>query len=171
MAEAQRALPPPDDEIVVLTDNLVDAAVRASRDSERRRMVLPFHRTIDDPLRRMFNALQPDSYVRPHRHAPPSDREAWLVVRGALALVLFDDAGFCRRSIRLGAASSAFGVDFLGDTYHGVVVLEPDTVIYEVKLGPYAPNEKDLAPWAPGEASSAAPGYLERLRRTVLQSA
>jgi hypothetical protein len=47
-------------------------------------------------------------------------------------------------------------------------VLEPDSVIYEVKLGPYVPLAgTEAAPWAPAEGSLEAAGYLEQLRAAV----
>ena len=58
----------------------------------------------------------------------------------------------------------AFGVDLVPGVYHTLVVLEPDTVIYEVKDGPYvASNDKAFAPWAPPEGSPEAPAYMARL--------
>jgi len=161
----RRALPAPDEQVVVLTQELVENTITASRENERRRIVQPFHQTNDDLLRRMLNALQPDSYVRPHRHRAPTELEAWVVLRGAAVLVLFDDAGAWQESIRLRGGSESFGVDFRADVYHSVVVVVPDTVLYEVKLGPYEPlGDKELAPWAPAEDSPEASAYLEELR-------
>ena len=49
--------------------------------------------------------------------------------------------------------------------WHSIVVLEPGTVIYEVKEGPYAPISVDnIAPWAPDATDSEGIArYLERL--------
>ena len=58
-----------------------------------------------------------------------------------------------------------FGVDLAPGIFHGLVALEPDTVIYEVKDGPYAAaNDKAFAPWAPEEGSPEAARYREGLR-------
>ena len=43
-------------------------------------------------------------------------------------------------------------------------MLEPDTVVFEVKPGPYQPtSDKDFAPWAPAEGGPDAPAYLADL--------
>jgi cupin fold WbuC family metalloprotein len=157
--------------VTVITRQLVQQTARESRDNERRRIVQPFHRTNGDLLRRMLNAIQPDSYAQPHRHPPASNQEAWLVLQGALALVFFEDDGAVCERLVLQAGSDAFGVDFSGDRFHTLVVLEPDTVIYEVKLGPYAPlSGTEVATWAPAEGTSEAVDYLEQLRRAAART-
>jgi cupin fold WbuC family metalloprotein len=154
--------------VTVITRQLVQQTATESRDNERRRIVQPFHRTNEDLLRRMLNGIQPDSYTRPHRHPPLLNEEAWLVLQGALALVFFEEDGAVSERLVLRAGSDAFGVDFLGDRFHTLVVLEPDTVIYEVKLGPYAPLAgAEVATWAPAERTSEAVDYLEQLRRAA----
>ena len=37
--------------------------------------------------------MQPGTYVRPHRHSTPPRWELFVVLRGALALLVFDDSG------------------------------------------------------------------------------
>ncbi len=45
-------------------------------------MIQPFHKQNSDTLHRMLNAVQPDSYVRPHRHLDPPKAEAWILLQG-----------------------------------------------------------------------------------------
>lgn len=159
------ALDPPSTDLSLLTQELLDAATRYSRESPRRRVIAPFHRHPSDVVHRMFNALQPDSYVRPHRHLDPPKAEAWIVLRGALLFLTFHDDGRVHERHALRAGGPLFGVDLVPGVYHMIIALEPDTVIYEVKSGPYhAPNDKSFAPWAPAEGAPEARSYLERLR-------
>jgi hypothetical protein len=72
--------------------------------------------------------------------------------------------------LRLRAGSERFGVDLVPGVYHSFIALEPDTVIYEVKPGPYTQStDKSFAPFAPEEGSTRAPAYmvslLEELQR------
>jgi dTDP-4-dehydrorhamnose 3,5-epimerase-like enzyme len=46
-------------------------------------------------------------------------------------------------------------------TWHGFVVLEPDTVVMELKPGPYRPSE--FAGWAPPEGDPSATSFLSSL--------
>jgi hypothetical protein len=42
-----------------------------------------------------------------------------------------------------------------------MVALKPDTVIFEVKAGPYdAATDKAFAPWAPAEGTQEAQSFL-----------
>jgi cupin fold WbuC family metalloprotein len=158
------ALDPPSADLTVLTDALLDAAAGYSRKSPRRRVIAPFHRDPAELLHRMLNAVQPDSYVRPHRHLDPPKAEAWVVLRGALLFFTFHDDGSVRERRLLRAAGPAFGVDLVPGVYHSFIALEPDTVIYEVKNGPYrAHDDKAFAPWAPAEGSAQAQTYMAEL--------
>jgi cupin fold WbuC family metalloprotein len=160
------ALPPPDGALTILGPELVEKALAYSRQSPRRRVIQPFHKTEADTLHRMFNAVQPDSYIRPHRHLDPPKAEAWIVLAGSLAFFTFEDDGRVRDCLRLAANSAAFGVDLVAGVYHTFVALEPDTLIYEVKPGPYAPsNDKAFGPWAPAEGTPEAPAYQTALLR------
>lgn len=158
------ALDPPPGALTVLDRTLLQQAVDYSQKSPRRRVIQPFHKQNSESLHRMFNAVQPDSYVPPHRHLDPPKAEAWIVLQGSLVFFTFEDDGKIRDSILLSRDGDAFGVDLVPGVYHTFVVLEPDTVIYEVKDGPYvASNDKAFAPWAPREGSPDAPAYMARL--------
>ena len=108
--------------------------------------------------------MQPGSYVQPHRHLYPPKAEAIVVLRGAICVAIFDDEGELLSKVELSAQSSTFGVDIEPGVYHTFFALEPDTVLFEVKPGPYErSNDKDFASWAPGEGSDGAEAYLEDL--------
>ena len=48
--------------------------------------------------------------------------------------------------------------------YHTLAALKPDTVIYEVKAGPYKDSiDKSFAPWAPAEGTVEGQDYLKNL--------
>ena len=135
-----------------------------ARESHRLRKNLNLHEDYDDPCQRLFNAVEPGSYIRPHRHSSPPKHEFFMVVRGALALVTFTDRGEPARIVRLDQDSQMFAVDLPPHTWHTVVSLSAGTVFFEAKQGPYVPlSDKDFAPWAPAEASGEAASYLEHL--------
>jgi len=142
--------------------------VTASQQSPRKRIIQPIHRSLDDPLHRMFNAIQPGSYARPHRHLDPPKAKAWIVLQGKLLFITFSDDGTIDHHATLTAGGECFGVDLVPGRYHTVCALMPDTVIYEVKTGPYlAMNDKAFAPWAPEEGTPEAAAYLNHLLSLV----
>jgi cupin fold WbuC family metalloprotein len=159
------ALPPPEGNINVIGAGFIARAVEMSRQSPRKRIILPFHKHHEDPLHRMLNAIQPSSYIRPHRHKTPPKAECIVVLRGAVRYIAFRDSGEIDLHRVLAVTSPDIGVDTEPGVFHTYLALVPDTVLFEVKPGPYEPaSAKDFAPWAPAEGSPEASAYLERLR-------
>lgn len=152
--------------MITLIDNaLLDQVCAEAAASPRRRKNRNLHPTDDHPAHRLLNAMQPDSYIPPHRHLDPNKDETFVVLRGLLGLVLFDDAGGIVRCVKVGAGGTALGVDIPHGTWHTAVALEPDTVFLEAKAGPYLPfSAAEKAPWAPAEGAVDAGPYLEGLR-------
>lgn len=158
------ALDHPCGDLVVLSQSQLSETILESRRSTRRRIIRPYHRSLDDDLHRMFNAIQPGSYARPHRHLDPPKAEAWIVLQGKLLFVSFTDDGVVDQTVVLTAGGEHFGVDLIPGRYHTICALVPDTVIYEVKSGPYSvANDKTFAPWAPAEGTPQASLYLQQL--------
>ncbi len=159
-----RALDAPSGESVVLDARLIERAIAASRESPRRRVILPLHTSAADPYQRMLNAAQPDSYIRPHRHRDPPKGETVVVLKGAIRFLTFREDGAVATSVVLAASGVAIGLDVRPGVYHTFVALEPDSVVFEAKTGPYDERvDKDFAPWAPSEGSPEATLYLKRL--------
>lgn len=162
VASPRRALEPPYGTVVPIGAALIDQVVAGARVSPRRRMILPLHKRQDHPLQRMLNALQPGTYVRPHRHPAPG-AECLVLLRGALRFIAFDDDGEVRRTVDLGPEGD-HGVDLEPGVYHSLVALAADSVVLEVKTGPYDPErDKVFADWAPAEDTPDAEGYLREL--------
>ncbi len=139
-----------------------------AKGSLRLRQHRNIHDSYQDACQRLFNAIEPGSYIRPHRHAADPKNELLIAVRGAMALVIFDDVGKVTDVLRFGSAKLepgiAAGADLSSSTWHTVLALEPGCILLEVKAGPFDPNQpKDLAPWAPEEGSPAALEYLNAL--------
>lgn len=142
----------------VSEDDLRDAIAR-SRSGSRGRQNLNIHSLHSDPIQRMFNVFQPGSYVRPHRHS--EERwELFLVLSGRAGVLLFDGAGAVLGRFSL-APGQCRALEITGGVWHTLLALEPDTVLFEVKPGPYvALEDKDFAPWAPAEGDAATEALL-----------
>ena len=152
-----RALPPPTSDTTIIEQGAVDEVIRYSRTSPRKRVIKPFHKNPGDPLHRMLNALQPGTYVRPHRHLDPPKSEAWILLRGKVLFFTFHDDGRVKTSIELAAGTERFGVDLAPGIFHTILTLE-------VKNGPYAPEtDKAVAPWAPAVGDDGVAAYVQSL--------
>src|SRR4051794_11085769 len=87
----------------------LDALSERAAASPRRRMNLNFHDTPSHPANRMLNAMEPDSYVRPHRHSASDKDETFVVVQGAFGVVLFDEHGGISHTALLRAGGDLIG--------------------------------------------------------------
>ncbi|MEI6436960.1 MAG: WbuC family cupin fold metalloprotein [Bacteroidota bacterium] len=143
---------------------LLDQVSGQARVSSRRRMNYNFHKTSSDTLQRMLNAMEPLSYIQPHKHEDPDKREVFFSLRGRIVVVEFDDLGMITDHILLDPLTGNFGAEIPERTYHTIIALDEDTVAYEFKDGPYTPiDDKNFAPWAPKERSAEAEKYLHGL--------
>jgi cupin fold WbuC family metalloprotein len=138
----------------VTHDDLAALSAEA-RTAARRRKNLNLHSRPDDPVQRLLNALEPGTYVRPHRHTAPAKWELMAVIAGRAVLLVFDDNGVARGRTELDASTPL--VEIPPGTWHALAALESGTVLLEVKEGPYLPTApEDFAPWAPDEGTDAA---------------
>lgn len=137
--------------------------------SVRKRTNYNFHKMDDDPLQRMLNVLQPESYVQPHKHEQPDKREAFIILTGSLLVITFNDTGEIAHHYLLNRETGNYGIEIPPRTYHTIIALEANTAVYEVKDGPYNPDEdKHFAQWAPAEDdATAAKNYLNVLKEKV----
>jgi len=133
--------------------------------SPRGRKNFNFHRSEDDASHRLLNAIEPGSYIQPHRHLDPAKDETLIAMQGRLGAVVFDEAGSVVDMAVLVAGGERCGINLPHATYHTVLALEPGTVFFESKAGPYRPLElSEQAPWAPVEGARDAQAYLAALR-------
>jgi cupin fold WbuC family metalloprotein len=126
------------------------------------------HADYDEPSQRLLNAMEPGSYIRPHRHLRDPKPECFIGIRGRLALIIFNDEGDIDHVFPFGPNEENAGADLPPGIWHTIVCLEKGSVFFETKPGPFVPIfKKDMAPWAPEEGSSEAQLYLGDLVRRI----
>lgn len=138
---------------------LLDELVLKAKASPRLRANHNVHNELHEPVQRLFIAIEPGSYVRPHLHPEAEKWEFFMVLRGKLAALLFDEKGKVLRREVLSSDGPLHGFEIPPNTWHCVVALEPGSVFFEVKQGPYVPmSDKGFAVWSPkeGELGSEA---------------
>jgi cupin fold WbuC family metalloprotein len=148
----------------IIDQEQLDGLSAQARANQRLRKNLNIHPADDSPCHRLFNAIEPGSFIRPHRHLDPAKDETFVIIRGKLGVVLFDDDGRVAGLTAL-APEGAVAVDIPHGRFHTAVGLEAGTVFFEAKAGPYIPlAEGEKAVWAPEEGTGEAAGYLESLK-------
>ncbi len=108
----------------ILIDNLLlDQTSEAALASPRRRKNHNFHTSEAEGANRLLNAVEPGSYIQPHRHLDSTKDETFVVVRGRFGLVLFDEAGDVRQTAILAGGTDSVGANIQHGTYHTLVSL------------------------------------------------
>lgn len=140
-----------------LTDELIQQGIQSSRASDRRRIILPIHRVQDAEVQRMINFLQPDTYLRPHKHPLAHATESLVLIQGAILFFTYSDSGEVESKHRVDSRPFPGVLDIEPNVWHSFKVLETDTILFECKKGPYdAETDKIFASWAPEEGSNEA---------------
>ena len=144
-----------------IDSQIMAALSKDARNAPRRRKNFNLHANDQAICHRFLNAIEPDSYVPPHRHLSPHKAETIIVLAGRIGVLAFDAAGQVTMRRILAPNSGTVGVDIPAGVIHSVVALEPGSVFFESKAGPYLPlTPEEKAPWAPGEGSDTAVEYL-----------
>ena len=152
---------------------LFDSDVFSSlkRDAElspRRRANYNVHEHYDDVVQRLFIAMMPDSYVRPHRHTQAHKWEFFMVLEGSIDILFFDDDGCLTKRVTLQAGGECCGLQIPPLTWHATVCDAP-VIFMEVKQGPYDANEdKGFADWAPQEGRREVTQFLGKLKHAKI---
>ena len=121
-------------------------------------------------MQRFLNVLQPGTYVRPHRHRREQSGagfECFVVLQGCVGLLVLNSAGEVLQRERLEASGEVRGVQLAEGLFHTLVALEANSVMFEIKQGPYEPlADKDFLAAFPLEGTAEAVEQ-ERLWRSL----
>ena len=112
--------------IQTITMATLEALLAQARQAPRRRAIQRLHDDDWEHAHRMLNALMPGTYVRPHRHSDKYKGEGFVLLRGRVAVLIFDEAGALNQaaSCVLSHADGCFGVDIPPGVWHALVALE-----------------------------------------------
>jgi len=152
----------------IVTPDLLKQLTESARTSPRLRRNHNLHPSDSSSCHRLLNAIEPASYIRPHRHLDPEKDEAFILISGRLGVILFSDTGAVTETVTLSRQGGILAADVPSGVFHTAVSLEPGTVFFEAKAGPYLPlSPAETAPWAPPEGDGLAAQYLEQLRQLL----
>lgn len=150
--------------MIKIDDTLISQYSSKAKTSQRRRMNFNFHKEDAATLQRMLNAMEPGTYIQPHKHEDPDKVEVFFVLRGKIVLIEFDEQGNIIDYILLDPKQGNYGSEIPIGVWHTLISLEEGSVAYEVKDGPYDPAvDKNFATWAPAEGDDDCKEYNRRL--------
>ena len=122
---------------MLLNKKLLNTVSAQAKVSPRLRMNYNFHDSLDAKAQRLLNALEPGTELVIHRH--PETAETYILLRGSLKVIFYNDEKEITDEFVLDPKNGEYGINIPKGQWHTIEVLEEDTVIFEVKDGPYRP--------------------------------
>lgn len=122
---------------MLINSALLDSISWQARNSERLRMNFNFHTSPDAKSQRLLNAIEMDSVIPIHRHK--NTAETYILLRGKIRVAFYTENGDITELVDLDPTNGNYGIDIPQGQWHSLEVLSPDSVIFEVKDGPYTP--------------------------------
>ncbi|EPG65420.1 WbuC family cupin fold metalloprotein [Leptospira wolffii] len=148
----------------LIDQELFERLLPQASSSARGRTNHNFHE-LQEPYQRFLNVLTKETYVQAHRHKSPPKPETFLVLKGSLGFILFEEDGNIKETHLLSSDGPVYGIDLSPGVYHSLVCLSEACICFEGKSGPYDPKtDKEFASWAPPENDPESRAYLENLR-------
>lgn len=123
--------------MVVLDNELLDNLSTKATENERLRINFNLHDSLDAPVQRLLNAMEPGTVLPVHRHVDTA--ETYILLRGKLKVLMYSASGELTSVQMLDPLQGVYGINVPAGQWHTVEVLEEGTVIFEVKEGPYRP--------------------------------
>jgi cupin fold WbuC family metalloprotein len=131
---------------IVTTTDLADLTLKAA-ESSRQRLNLNIHQSGEALVQRLFLAIEPDSYIRPHRHPQAHKWELFVFLAGEIDVLIFDDAGEIVQREELNALATR-AVELPPNTWHSYVSYVSGSLAIEIKEGAFIPATADGTPAA-----------------------
>ena len=124
---------------MVIDEQMLNQVSEEARKSPRLRMNYSFHQSLEDKCHRFLNAVEPGTVVPIHRH--PTKDESFVILRGKVCVTTHNDDGSVIEDVVLSQKSGNYGVDIPKNVWHKLEPLEPGSVIFECKEGPFVLHE------------------------------
>lgn len=122
---------------MLLDKNLLDKLSRDASENPRLRASFDLRNTEKDHSQRMLNALQPGTILPIHRH--PFTAETLIMVRGSVCQKFYNEKGEVTDTFILKVGEERSVLQIPAGQFHSLECIEPDTIVFEAKDGPYIP--------------------------------
>ena len=125
----------------IIDEQLLKDVSAQAKDSPRLRMNYNFHQSLDELCHRFLNAVEPGTEVPIHKH--PTKEETFVILRGKVRVTTHRDDGSVIEDVVLCADEGRYGVNIPKGVWHTIEAMEPDSLLFESKEGPFVEHEVD----------------------------
>jgi cupin fold WbuC family metalloprotein len=138
----------------------------ASEKSPRRRRHRNLHDT-NDSIQRILRVLEPQTYMQPHRHLGEAPFRLFVLLRGRVGFVFFNENGMTESATLLHHEVGDYALEVPGDQYFSLVGLEPNSAMLEVREGPIQKDTRQHLAGFPDELEYLTQGPQSDIGRRV----
>ena len=124
---------------MIIYKELLDKVSAQAKESHRLRMNYNFQQQSLDDNHGFLNTVALGTVVLIHNH--PTKDETFVILRRKIRMTTHNDDGTVIESVILCPEEGFLGVDFPKNILHNLEALEPDSVIFKCKEGPFVPHE------------------------------
>ena len=156
--------------MIKITNNLINDIANQAKTLSRKRCNYNFHKSDKDPIQRFINALEPGTYIRPHKHENPDKAEMLIILKGRVLIIEFDDNGKVTDHFVLDFNDGNKGAEIPPKVWHTFIALQEGSAVYEIKEGPFVDTEKIFAEWSPEERTKEAHDFNSQILSTLKMS-
>lgn len=147
---------------------IIQELIDQSKASPRLRSHYNIHDSLEENIQRLLICLQPGTYIRPHYHPEADKKEMIILLQGRCTCINFDKDGNITDKVTLDQSEGIAVSEFPPHEYHSIFCHDENTVIMEVKKGPYKPLPSDcFASWSPEESSDDKSDYLKTVSEMI----
>jgi cupin fold WbuC family metalloprotein len=137
--------------IATIGSDDIEVLRQAIRKTPKRRVRINAHPASTDELHEMIIAIEPGSYIRPHKH--PGKSEAFHIIEGQVDIVVFSEEGNIERIVSLAAKGDRHPFYYRMSIahFHTLIIRSDLLVVHEITNGPFLPTGTVYAAFAPEE--------------------
>lgn len=142
--------------------NIFDELKKKAYSSTRKRAHHNIHTSYSEKVQKVLICLLKDTYIPPHFHKYNHQAELFVVLKGKIKLVTFNQAGECDSIFYLGDGYDMPMIEIYPNTIHTVICESEEAFILEIKQGPFVSNDcKAFPSWSIDEDDDRAKNFLK----------
>ena len=154
--------------IISLNKEDMNSLIELARDTNRKRVRLCCHSSMEEKVHEMVIVHPKNAYVRPHKHI--NKAESMIVLQGDVDYVTFDSRGNIEEVVSMSDVNSAkpFYQSIRSEIFHTLLIRSEWLVFLEITEGPFNKEDTIFAAWSPEDTNSKeVVHFVEHLNRSI----
>lgn len=126
---------------MLIDDKLLNKVSAEAKTSPRMRMNYNLHESLDDKVQRFFSVMELGTIIPIQRNR--NTAVTIIILKGMAKITIYDDDKNILEQFVLNPLDGKYGYHIPKGFWHGIEILAPFTVIFEVKEGAFVPLDSE----------------------------